>query len=66
MATDSSNSVIMEKNVVITLAHLFLIGSLSFLQVKRTTIKSWMSSKFGQIRPQTAELAALEHLEKLP
>ena len=29
----------------------------------RTTIKSRMSSKFGPIRPQSAELAALERLE---
>ena len=42
----------------------FLIGSSSFLQVTWTTIKSRMSSKFGQIRPLTAELAALERLEK--
>ena len=49
-------------NVVNTLAPLFLIGS-SFLQVKRTTIKSWTSSKFDQIGPWTAELAALERLE---
>ena len=51
-------------NVVNTLAPSFLIGSSSFLQVTRTTIKSWMSSKFGQIGPRTAELAALERLEK--
>ena len=49
-------------NVVNTL---FLIGS-SFLQVRRATIKSWMSSKFDQIGPWTLELAALEHLEKSP
>ena len=30
-------------NVVTTLAHSFLIGSSSFLQVTRTTIKAWMS-----------------------
>ena len=36
-------------NVVNTLAPSFLIGSSSFLQVTRTTIKSWMSSKFRQI-----------------
>ena len=53
-------------NVVTTLAPSFLIGSSSFLQVSRTTIKSWMGSKFGQIRPWTVELAALEHLEKSP
>ena len=31
----------------------------SFLQVRRTTIKSRVCSKYGPIRPQTAELAAL-------
>ena len=41
-----------------------MIGSSSFLQVTWTTITSRMSSKFGQIRPLTAELAALERLEK--
>ena len=45
-------------NVVITLAPLFLIGS-SFLQVRRTTIKSRPSSKFDHIGPWTAELADL-------
>ena len=49
-----------------TLAPSFLIGSSSYLQVKRTYIKSRMSSKFGQIGPRTAELAALERLEKSP
>ena len=29
----------------------------------RTTISVWLSSKFGQIRPQTAEFAALERLK---
>ena len=53
-------------NVVNTLAPLFLIGSSSFLQVRRKTIKSWTSSKFDQIGPWTAELAALERLEKSP
>ena len=53
-------------NVVNTLAPIFLIGSSSFLQVMRTSITSWMSSKFGQIGPKTAELAALERLEKSP
>ena len=32
----------------------------------RTAIKLWMSLKFDQIRPKTAELAALERLEKNP
>ena len=35
--------------VVTTLASSSLIGSCSFLQVTRTTIKSRMGSKFGQI-----------------
>ena len=42
-------------NVVNTLAPSFLIGSSSFLQEMRTTIKSWTSSKFKQIGPWTAE-----------
>ena len=49
-----------------TLAPLFLIGSSSYLQVTRTSITSQTSSKFGQIGPRTAELAALERLEKSP
>ena len=53
-------------NVVNTLAPLFLIGYSSFLQVTRIIIKSWKSSKFGQIGPWTAELDALERLEKFP
>ena len=53
-------------NVVNTLAPIFLIGSSSYLQVIRTFITSWTSSKFGQIGPRTAELAALGRLEKSP
>ena len=53
-------------NVVSTLALSFLIGSSSYLQVTRTSITYWTSSKFGQIGPRTAELAALERLEKSP
>ena len=53
-------------NVVNTLAPLFLIGSSLYWQVTRTSITSRMSSKFGQIGPRTAELAALERLEKSP
>ena len=45
---------------------LWFIRSSSFLQVWRTTIISWTSSKFGRIQPRTAELAAIEHLKKLP
>ena len=46
-----------------TLASSFFIGSSLFLQVMRTTIKSRMCLKFDKIRPETEELAALEHLE---
>ena len=41
-------------NRVSTLAPSFLIGSSSFLQVRRTTIISQTSWKFGTIRPHTA------------
>ena len=54
------------ENVVSTLALSFLIGSSSYLQVARTSITSQTSLKFGQIGPRTAELAALERLEKTP
>ena len=53
-------------NLVITLAPSFLIASSSLLQVRKTITISKMSSKFGLIRSQTAELAALEHLQKFP
>ena len=53
-------------NVVNTLAPSFLIESSSYLQQTRTFIISRTSLKFGQIGPRTAELAALEHLEKSP
>ena len=53
-------------NVVSTLAPSFLIGSSSYLQVTRTSITSRTSSKLGQIGQRTAELAALERLEKFP
>ena len=49
-----------------TLGPSFLIGSSSYLQVTRTFITSRTSSKFGQIGSRTAELAALERLEKSP
>ena len=49
-----------------TLATSFLIVSYSFLQVTMTTITSRMSSNFGHVRPQIAELAALERLKKNP
>ena len=49
--------------IVNTLAPQFLIGSSSFLQVRRTTIKSGTSLQFEQIGPWTAVFAALERLE---
>ena len=53
-------------NVVTTVAPSFLIGSSSYFQVMRASITSQTSLKFGQIGPRTAELAALEPLEKSP
>ena len=53
-------------SVVTTLAPSFLIGSSSFLQATRTSIKARMGSKFGSIGQRTYELAALDHLKKSP
>ena len=44
-------------NVVNTLEPLFVIGSSSFLQVRRTTIKPWTSSKFDQIGPKDCRVS---------
>ena len=66
MATDGSHRVIMGENLVTTLVTSFSFGSSSFLQVTRTSIASHKSLKFDQIGPGTAELAALERLEKIP
>ena len=60
MATESPHSVKVGENLVSTLVPSFLIGSSLYLQVTRTSIISRTSSNFGQIRPRTAELAALE------
>ena len=49
-----------------SLALSFLIVFSLFLQVTRTTIKSWMGSKLGSNRQRIYELAALERLEKSP
>ena len=51
------------RNVVSTLAPSVLLGSTSYLQVTSTTIKAWMSSKFGLIPLLTTELGALECLK---
>ena len=48
-----------------TFSRLFLMGSFLYLQVMMTYIRAWMSLKFGQIRPQTTELAALKLLKNL-
>ena len=62
MATDSSHRVIMGKRAFFF--RLFLIGSFLYLQVTMAYIRACMSSKFGQIRPRTTELAALERRKK--
>ena len=49
--------------IVATLAPSILIESSSFLKETRIIITSWMSSNLSQIRPWTAELAALECLK---
>ena len=51
------------KDVVNAPAPSFLMGSSSFLQATRTAIRSWMSSKFSEFRPWTAELPAFECLK---
>ena len=55
----------MGKNCVATFSQLILNKSFSYLQVMMTYIRAWMSSKFGQIRSMTTELAALEHLKSM-
>ena len=53
------------ENGVSTFSRLFLIQFSLYLQVTRTCIKSRMCLNFGQIRPLTTELAALECLKKI-
>ena len=64
MATDRA---IMAKTVSQLFSRLFLIRSFSYLQIIIICMRT-RSSKFGQIRPPTAELnvAALECLKKSP
>ena len=50
-------------NDVSNFSRLFLIRSFLYLQITRTLIKSRTSLNFGQIRPLTTELAALERLK---
>ena len=54
------------ENGVTTFSRLLLIRFFLYLLVTRTCITSWTSSNFGQIGPQTTELAALECLKKFP
>ena len=54
------------ENGVSTFSRLLLIRSFLYLQVTRTCIKSWTSSNFGEVRPLTTELAALERLKNFP
>ena len=54
------------ENGVSTFSRLLLVRSSLYLQVTRTCRKSRTSSNFGQIRPLTMELAALECLKNLP
>ena len=54
---------IVVNTLVLSLVPSFLFASSSFLQVTRTTKQSRMSSKFSQIGPWTAELAALSVLK---
>ena len=54
------------KNGFVTFSRLFLMGSLSYLQVTMTCMRAWMSLKFGRVRPRTTELAALERMKKIP
>ena len=46
-----------------TLVLSILNGSSLFLQIRRTTIKAWMSLNFGQIPFLSRNLAALEYLK---
>ena len=46
-----------------TLVLSILNGSYSFLQIRRTTIKAWMSLNSVKIQSPIMELTALEHLK---
>ena len=66
MATDSSHMFIMGKTASSRFLKYFFVGSFSYFKVMMTYIRAWMSLKFGRIRSQTTELAALERLKKNP
>ena len=54
------------ENDVSIFSRLFLIRYFLYLQITRTCIKSRKGSNFGQIRPLTTELVALERLNNFP
>ena len=64
MATD--RVIAKKKQGVATFSRSFFIRSCSYLQVMMTCMRAGRSSKFGQIRLLTAQLAALERLKKSP
>ena len=51
---------------VTTFSRLLLIRSFLNLQVMRTYMISWISSKFDQIKPSTMQLAALDRRQVIP
>ena len=63
LASEKSPYTYNGKNGVATFSQLFMIRSFSYLEVMMTYIRAWMSSKFGQIRPRTTELPAIERLK---
>ena len=66
MVSMATNRVITEKNGVATFSRPFFIRSFSCLQIMMTCMRAQRSSKFGHIQLLTAELAALERLNKTP
>ena len=60
MATESPHWTYNGEKDISTISRLFSIRCFLYLQITRTCIKSQTSSNFGQIRPLTTELAALE------
>ena len=51
------------RNVVTSLVLSIFNGSSSYLQIRRTTIKAWMSMKFVKIPWLLMELVSLMHLK---
>ena len=54
----------MGKNDVSTFSQLFLIGSFSYLQVMITYMRTWITLKFGQIKPLVSMVTDRVMLEK--